>query len=156
MKIFMQLGFAACRTIIPLVCKQWNQLTERSPELWARITLNGDDELDAFSTLQRSGQTGGIKLTAERRSLVINPPPVICWFRRHPGAASCALSTGHWDPIFRPDDCTISLRMGQGDLNAILMARQNTLEHLQVSDSRSATKQRTAYRLSRGLIKRQK
>lgn len=110
-KIFSQLGFATRRTILPLVSKQWNQLTLLSAELWSDVAIARADEEEAFGTLQRSGQTGGIALSNER-SLVILRPPAVSWFQRHPAAAVSSLVVDWWS-LSPQQGGKITLDLGQ-------------------------------------------
>lgn len=129
-KIFGKLRFATRRTILPLVCKQWLQFTERAADLWAEVIISGAEEEAAFKILQLSGQTGGLELSGDA-SLSIRQQPIARWFQRHPAAAISKLEVGR----FSPPEERIILALHPGALNATLSALRGSLEHLILEDS---------------------
>lgn len=128
-KIFGQLGFATRRTILPLVCKTWQQFTQHSPYLWAEVTISGPEETGALAILQRSGQTGGI---CDAAASAVRWPPVVHWFQNHPSAAVSSLRLGN--PRNRTGDPELGLSVRSGNFRNLLIGLRGTLEHLNVTD----------------------
>lgn len=128
MKIFKQLGFASRRTILPLVCKQWLELTRTSAALWAEVTVSSAEEQLAFTILQRSGQTGGLKLRPDK-FLSIGRSPVFRWFQTHAVAAT-SLVLGNVGTSLTPAEIRIQFAPGATPTNTILIAQRTSLEHL--------------------------
>lgn len=132
-KILKQLGFPTCRTIVPLVCKQWLQLTEISIDLWSEVNVKGPEEEEAFRILMRSNQTGGINLTADGPKLRIQREPIARWFHKHASAAISSLDFDKW--YHQPHLSQISLELPTGALNSLLIALRGSLESFKVDNA---------------------
>lgn len=132
-QIFGQLGFATCRTIIPLVCKQWLVLTEQSVDLWDTVNICGAEEEEAFRTLMRSNQTGGIKLSADSPGLRILRDPIVRWFQKHAMAVVACLAIRSSAHSSTPT--AFVMDFSPRGFNSILITMRASLEHLTVENT---------------------
>lgn len=130
-KIFKQLAFAERRSVLPLVCKEFHQLTERSTDLWASVTLNDSEEGHAFRTLQRAGLTGGV-LVSETHRRIVKRVTVLQWFQKHSSVISEVSVACDCDSDAEAD---IMFDIKVGGLTAMLLGVRETLTHLSVTDS---------------------
>lgn len=65
-KIFNNLSFATRRSILPLVCKDWRQLTKDQPALWESITLSTADEVSTLLILQNAQITEDLQYSMDK------------------------------------------------------------------------------------------
>lgn len=80
LQILNRLDFATRRTIVSLVCKEWNNFSESTPGVWASVSLSEVEEEAAFRLLSSANLTGGLTLNGNE-TLSIKRQKVMTWFR---------------------------------------------------------------------------
>lgn len=123
LKIFKNVEFAVRRSIVPLVCKEWYQLTGRTTSLWDCVALDDEAEDKVFRTLQRAGVFG--MLYGDRA--IIGRTAVLHWFKKHCSVISKVTLADRFEAT-RSSFC----EFGGGGLLGALIGVKDTLVHLDV------------------------